>query len=108
MPRKKPINPFYVLLVIVGTAFVVTASAYGVMATRAIRPPRVAPGAEPPKSSLITFMEAHGEKLLIGELLALAVCTVAAISTDNYWTNRVPPRNAAPGRADDDGAAQDE
>ena len=37
MARKKPINPFYVVLVIVGTAFAITASAYGVTAMRALR-----------------------------------------------------------------------
>lgn len=88
MARKKPLNPFYLLLVFVGTAFVITASAYGVMATRALRPARPAAGPEPPKSSLITFMESHGEKLLVGELLVLALATVGAISTDGYWAKR--------------------
>jgi hypothetical protein len=101
MARKKTFNPFYLLLVVVGTAFVITASAYGVMATRALRPPRVAAGAEPPKSSLLTFMEEHGEKLLVGELLVLAIATVGAISTDGYWAKRAaasPP----PDSTDDD------
>lgn len=102
MARKKPINPFYLLLVVVGTAFVITASAYGVMATRALRPPRAVAGVEPPKSPLITFMEQNGEKLLVGELLVLAVCTVAAISTDNYWSKRGAPPEKNPDAANRD------
>ena len=31
-PVKKRVNPFYILLVIVGIAFCITATAYGVMA----------------------------------------------------------------------------
>mgnify|MGYP004085779037 CR=1 FL=1 len=35
--EKKPVNPFYVALVILGTLFAVTACAYGVMMLVAIR-----------------------------------------------------------------------
>lgn len=88
MAARKPINPFYVLLVLVGAAFAITACAYGVTAMRALRPNRAI--AQPPaqKSSLIKLMDEHGERLLVGELLLLAVCTVGAISTDGYWSRR--------------------
>jgi hypothetical protein len=88
MRTKKPINPFYVLLVIVGTAFVITACAYGVTAMRALRPVRAVAAAQEKPNSLIDFMSKHGEMLLVGELLVLAVATVGAISTDGYWARK--------------------
>ena len=39
-------------------------------------------------TSLTKFMDENGEKLLVGELIVLAVCTVGAISTDGYWARR--------------------
>ena len=36
-PSKKSANPFYAVLIVAGLAFVVTAAAYGVMATRESR-----------------------------------------------------------------------
>lgn len=93
MARKKPVNPFYVLLVVVGAAFAVTACAYGVTTMRALRPTRAAAEAPPPRSSLTDFLNEHGETLLVGELLLLAVATIGAISTDGYWMRRgtAPP-----------------
>jgi hypothetical protein len=88
MSRKKPINPFYVILVVVGAAFAVTACAYGVTAMRALRPTRVVADAPQQNSSLTEFMNEHGEQLLVGELLLLAVATVGAISSDGYWIRR--------------------
>ena len=35
---REPVNPFYVLLVLLGIVFLVTACAYGVMAYRALSP----------------------------------------------------------------------
>jgi hypothetical protein len=95
MARKKPVNPFYVLLVVVGAAFAVTACAYGVTAMRALRPSRTAADAPPQSSSLTEFMDEHGEQLLVGELLLLAVATVGAISTDGYWMRRGPTSTTA-------------
>jgi hypothetical protein len=91
MAARKPINPFYVLLVVVGAAFAITACAYGVTAMRALRPNRALAQAPPPQSSLVKLMDEHGERLLVGELLLLAVCTVGAISTDGYWSRRGNP-----------------
>ena len=33
-------------------------------------------------------MSKHGEMLLVGELLVLAIATVGAISTDGYWARK--------------------
>ncbi|MBA4018605.1 MAG: hypothetical protein C0483_15680 [Pirellula sp.] len=103
MGFKKGFNPFYVLLVIVGTAFCLTACAYGLMAMRALRPERPhevratasSPGtadangaARPGPHQLLAYMERNGEKLLLIELAVLTVATFAAMGTDSYWIRR--------------------
>lgn len=103
MGFKKGFNPFYVLLVIVGTAFCLTACAYGLMAMRALRPDRshdvraiagssVAADANgstrPGPHQLLAYMERNGEKLLLIELAVLTVATFAAMGTDSYWIRR--------------------
>jgi hypothetical protein len=114
MPKKKSrTNPFYVLLVIFGVAFSLTACAYGVMAFRAVhgadvagfekrsaidgrwtgtsdpasdRPASNLPAADTPAGkSLLTFLDDHGAQLLGIELALLAVATFGAIGTDGYW-----------------------
>jgi hypothetical protein len=88
MARKKPFNPFYVLLVIAGAAFAVTACAYGITAMRALRPNRAVAESPPQSAALTEFIDKHGNRLLVGELVVLAIATVGAISTDGYWTRR--------------------
>ncbi len=103
MGFKKGFNPFYVLLVIVGTAFCLTACAYGLMAMRALRPDRshdvratagssVAADANgstrPGPHQLLAYMERNGEKLLLIELAVLTVATFAAMGTDSFWIRR--------------------
>ncbi len=109
MPKKKSrTNPFYLLLVIFGIAFSLTACAYGVMAFRAVHGADVAgfkkrsatggrwtgtsdpagdlSAAETPAGrSLLTFLDDHGAQLLGIELALLAVATFGAIGTDGYW-----------------------
>ena len=36
----------------------------------------------------MTWMHQHGNRALMIELALLAVCTVGAIATDNYWQRR--------------------
>lgn len=85
-PRRRPVNPFYVLLVLTGIVFSVSACAYGVMAWRAIR---VGPSASDEAGrGLLTFLDQHGGKLLAGELAVLALATFGAIGTDSYWSQR--------------------
>lgn len=76
----EPINPFYVLLVIVGIAFCLTACAYGMMTVRAARGGAIANGSPP--SALIDFLDRHGARLMAGEIALLAVATFAAMGTD--------------------------
>ena len=82
---KQPVNPFYVLLVVVGVVFFVTACAYGMMAFRAIQPGGEAAGSD---SGLLAFLNRYGMPLLLGEVALLAVVCFAAMATDQYWTRR--------------------
>lgn len=87
MPSKRsPKNPFYVLLVVLGIAFALTACAYSVMTLKAVRrtsDPQSADG-----TVLLEFLDEHGAALMAAELVLLAITTVAAISTDRYWMQR--------------------
>ena len=69
-----------------GLVFVVTTCAYGVMMVQTMQP------TAPPPSAMVTWMEAHGTWLLVGETVILAVLTFGAIGTDGYWTK---PQNGA-------------
>jgi hypothetical protein len=82
MSQMKPVNPFYIALLPVGVAFVVTACAYGVMMVQALSPRAAAP------SGPIGLMDRHGLAILAAELALLGVLTVAAIASDDFWTRR--------------------
>ena len=90
---KKSANPFYVLLVLAGMLFAITATAYGVMAFREARPAEKAGATDASTDAtrehpLMAWMNRHGEKALLMELTLLALCTFAAIGTDEYWQRR--------------------
>ena len=62
MPAKKRRNPFYVLLVPVGVAFVVTAFAYGFMAFQAVQRRAGGRGGAPRAAHpLFQWLRAHGD-----------------------------------------------
>src|SRR5688572_25908655 len=92
--QNKPFNPFYAGLVVVGTAFAITACAYGVMTVRMLNPQAA------DDQGLIQFLDDYGLAILIGELALLAVLTFAAIGTDDYWTRRAAANQAPEGRAE--------
>jgi hypothetical protein len=91
---RKSANPFYVLLILSGLSFVITTTAYVVMAFRdahaneesvaEVRSPVAVNDAHP----LIEWMRRHGNAALLTELGLLAICTFAAIGTDGYWQRR--------------------
>ena len=98
MAKRKSFNPFYVLLVIVGIAFVVSACAFGVMAYRGVSLGR---SGEPlAAGGLMAFMDQHGMILLGAQVLLLGLFTVGAIGTDEFWQRRargvadIEPRKA--------------
>jgi hypothetical protein len=93
---EKFANPFYVLLVIAGLSFAMTAFAYGVMAVRENAAVRGETELGPPREHpLIAWMREHGDAALITELSLLAACTFGAISTDEYWQRRAAAQRKA-------------
>ena len=78
---REPVNPFYVLLVLLGIVFLVTACAYGVMAYRALSPV-VARQAQP--HPLTEFLDDHGVELMGGEIALLAAASFAAMGLDRW------------------------
>lgn len=89
--HRKPFNPFYALLMVAGTVFAVTACAYGVMMVRSLS---AAQSQQPldADSGLMAFLESQGDRVLMIELGVLAIATVAAIGTDEFWTRRAASR----------------
>lgn len=85
------INPFYVLLVLIGIAFTLTACAYGVMAFKVVRTKERAAD-QPAGAALLTYLDEHGAKLMAIELALLGLCSVAAMATDRYWIRREEKR----------------
>jgi len=84
--RSKPFNPFYALLVMLGIVFLLTACAYCVMAFKAVSPQTGGESAS--ARGMLEFLQAYGGWALAGEVVALAIATIAAMATDSYWTRR--------------------
>jgi hypothetical protein len=86
-PYRKSANPFYALLVVAGVAFVVTAAAYCVMAYRE-REAVVTADAIEGEHPLMVWMRQNGTTALLTELGILALATLGAIGTDDYWQRK--------------------
>ena len=89
MAKKKPTNPFYILLLLAGVAFAITACAYGVMTVRQLQQGRSArrmmtADEEVPKSgeSFNTLVDQHAPMVMIAELVLLGIGTFGAIAYD--------------------------
>jgi hypothetical protein len=75
---KEPINPFYILVVVLGVVFAITSCAYGTMAYRAIAPAadrNVGQG-------LMAFLDRYGVQALAVELTFLALAAFGAMGLD--------------------------
>lgn len=90
MPQPKPFNPFYFLLAVVGVAFCVSASAFGLMTLRQSRAPQAVLLEEQQNEvhPLMKLMDQHGMKILLGEIGILAVFSFAAMATDQIHSNK--------------------
>lgn len=86
MAKRKGTNPFYVLLVVLGIAFTLTACGYGVLMLRAARPIEAETSSS--GTALLDYLDRHGDWLMTVELALLALATVGAIATDRYWMSR--------------------
>ncbi len=82
---KEPINPFYLLVLVVGVAFLITACGYGAMSYRAIAP-RAGQAAVP--HPLMTFLDRHGMQFMAVELVALGAATFGAMWLDRFRSLR--------------------
>ncbi|WP_145053597.1 hypothetical protein [Lignipirellula cremea] len=86
---KKYPNPFYILLMVVGTIFAVTACAYGMMSVHYAQ----ATGRSAVEAAELlertdgwmAVLHHHGVTILVGQLVVLGVLTAAAMATDPYW-----------------------
>lgn len=87
MTKKKSINPFYVLLLLAGVAFAITATAYGVMTVRQLQASRgygrTDVAGDPSSSdSFNDIVDQHGATAMIWEIVLLGVGTFGAIAYD--------------------------
>lgn len=88
MSKRKPTNPFYILLLLAGCAFSITACAYGVMTVRQLNAGRSLGrhiDTPPTSSSGIAFNELvdrHGAKAMTIEIIVLGIGTLGAIAYD--------------------------
>jgi hypothetical protein len=94
VPKKKPINPFYVVLVLAGVAFGLTALGYFVMAAMATYDPVGSREAMDREGGLLAVMDRFGVQMMIVELIVLAAATVLAIGTDRFWARLSESRQA--------------
>ena len=93
-------NPFYALLIVVGTLFVVTAFAYGFMAFQSLHasPADIARHQGHP---LWSWLRAYGTTVVLTELAVLGVLSFAAMGTEGYWKARGARRKLGGARSDD-------
>ena len=81
---KKWKNPVYTLLIPAGAAFCLTGVAFGMMAFQQVNAGRAA--IEQTESHpLFSWLDSHGMTAMLIELAILAVLTVGAIATDDWW-----------------------
>ena len=81
MPVQKPTNPFYIAQMPLGILLGITASAFVVMTMRGRDPQDLEEA-----TGLVLLMQRHGITILVAETSVLAVQTIAAIFSDDYWT----------------------
>jgi len=87
-------NPFYVLLVITGLAFAITACGFGVMTFTDVHGPELLDAAQQEsagrmvKHPLFVFLDEHGTKTMLVELAILAVATIGCIAADSWMDSR--------------------
>src|ERR1700730_6316054 len=82
MRASQRFNPFYLLAVLFGIAFTITACAYGLMMLRSIRAEGL-PQEGQPGFGLMDLLSQHGTAILAVGVAALAIFTWAAIYLDH-------------------------
>jgi len=92
--QPKPINPFNIVLLVVGVLFVVTACGYSVLTVKASHPFE-ASEATASGEWLLNLLDQYGFAALMTELVILAFTAFAAMGTDEYWTRRASAKSGA-------------
>jgi hypothetical protein len=87
---RKTTNPFYVLVVLVGILFCLTACAYGVMTVKYLHASDMSDMSDMSDDSesdkqFLAFLDHHGLAIMLAQILVMAVAAVAAMVTDRYW-----------------------
>lgn len=94
---KKPTNPFYVLLLLAGSAFAITACAYGVMTVRQLSKGRSARWRQPAESTqgqrFDALVDGYGHAALAIELALLGISTFGAIAYDQRLDKKAQKRS---------------
>ena len=80
MPSSEPRNPLYILLLLAGLVFVVTALAYAVVPV--LEQKALDAGQPPPPSPFRDALRAHGWLWLLAEVGVVAVLSVASMVVD--------------------------
>jgi hypothetical protein len=83
--QRDAFNPFYPLIILAGVAFALTACAYGAMTVVSLRG---AEHGERVATGFVSFMNAYGGRLMAIEVGVLAVVSIAAMTTDEWWRAR--------------------
>jgi len=93
--NRKPINPFYLLLLLAGIAFGITACAYGNMTVRQKHSGRSAAGYKyfeekptGPPANFNELVDRYGATAMIWEIVLLGIGTVGAIAYDQHLDKR--------------------
>ena len=107
MPKRKRINPFYILLLLAGAAFAVTAVAYGVMTARSLQASRLHGFDLPNRPSIELadiendrfgrFVDQYGSTIMIVELALLTIGTFGAIAYDQRLDRKEAEENPSTG-----------
>ncbi len=87
---KEPINPFYVLVVVIGLAFAVTTFAYGTMTYRAVAQTDEGPG-------LMSLVDRYGVQTMGVELGLLGLATFGAMWLDGVRSRQSEKNQSATG-----------
>ena len=95
MAKKKLPNPFYLIVVLVGVAFTVTACAYG-MSTfiyMQIDNPRVP---HPDSVGWVEYVDQNGLTYMLVELVILGIATVGVLAWDSIFEDPKAETETAP------------
>ena len=104
--RRQPMKPFYVLLIVTGLAFAITACGFGVMTFTDVQGPGIlgvtgnAAADSGKEHPLFRFLDQYGMQLMLVELALLAVATVGCIAADTWYERRQVLEDSQQGQAD--------